>query len=140
MTILVVDDELTYRLLMKTMLSADGHEILLAEDGEEALERLEEVEINIVISDIYMPVMDGFKFHKKIRSSEKWKNLPILFVSAYDDQHTREVIQDPKLEAFVVKGRPSDEIREWISYLTSPESERPRKLPGARSGARSAGL
>jgi CheY-like chemotaxis protein len=140
MTILVVDDELGFRLVMKSLLSDDGHEVLLAEDGEEALEKLDEIPIDLVISDIYMPVMDGFKFHKALRSSEKWANMPVLFVSAYDDQHTRDVIQNPRLDAFVKKGRPSSEIKEWIAYLTAPEEERKEKYPGSRFGNRPKGF
>lgn len=140
MTILVVDDEVSYRLLMKSLLVDDGHNVLLAEDGEEALEKLDEVPIDLIISDIYMPVMDGFKLHRAIRSSPKWEKMPILFVSAYDDQHSLDVIQNPKIEAFLKKGRPISEIKEWLAYLTAPDEERQSKLPGSRFGKRSGGL
>lgn len=136
MTILVVDDELGFRLLMKAMLSDDGHEVVLAEDGAEAFEKLGDFLFDLVISDIYMPIMDGFKFHKAVRSSEKWANMPILFISAYDDQHTLDVIQNPKIEGFVKKGRPTSEIMEWIGYLTSAEEDRNEKYPGSRLGRR----
>ena len=125
---------------MKSLLSDEGHEVVLAEDGEEALEKLDEIPVDLVISDIYMPVMDGFKFHRAVRSSEKWATKPILFVSAYDDQHSLDVVQNPKIEAFVKKGRPSSEIKEWIDYLTSPEEERKEKYPGSRLGRRNKGF
>ncbi len=124
MTILVVDDEVSYRLLMKSLLVDEGYEVLLAEDGEEALEKLEETPIDLIISDIYMPVMDGFKLHRAIRGIPKWEKMPILFVSAYDDQHSMDVIQNPKIEAFLKKGRPFSEIKEWMEYLMAPADER----------------
>jgi len=136
MTILVVDDEVSFRLLMQALLTDDGHDVVLAEDGEEAIEKLGDFLFDLVISDIYMPVMDGFKFHKAVRSSAKWANMPILFISAYDDQHTLDVIQNPKIEGFVKKGRPISEIKEWIGYLTSAEEDRNDKYPGSRLGQR----
>ena len=136
MNILVVDDEVSFRLLMKSILTSEGHEVHLAEDGEEAVEKVDEIPLDLIISDIYMPVMDGFKLHKAIRSSPKWQRLPMLFVSAYDDQHSLDVIQDPKIDAFVKKGRPFNEIKDWISYLTAPDDEKPSRIPGSPLGKR----
>ncbi len=136
MTILVVDDEVSYRLLMKGLLTDEGHEVLLAEDGAEAMEKLNELPIDLVLSDIYMPVMDGFKLHGAIRGHQKFGKMPILFVSAYDDQHSVGVIQDPKIDAFIKKGRPFSEIKEWIGYLTAPEEERASRWPGSRQTKR----
>lgn len=133
MTILVVDDEVSYRILMKSLLIQDNHDVLLAQDGEEALGKLDEHPIDLVISDIYMPVMDGFKFHKAVRSSERHAKIPILFVSAYDDQLTLDAVRNPKIDAFLKKGRPYNEVREWIQYLTAPEDQRSSRLPGSRS-------
>jgi len=140
MTILVVDDEVSYRLLMKSLLVTEGFDVVLAEDGEEAFSKLDEMQIDLIISDIYMPVMDGFKLHKAVRASEQWKKMPILFVSAYDDQMTLGVVHDPKTEAFLKKGTPFNDIKEWIAYLTSTEADRPSRLPGSRLGSRSAGV
>ncbi|MDH4070659.1 MAG: response regulator [Ignavibacteria bacterium] len=136
MTILVVDDEASYRILMKSLLTQDKHDVLMAEDGEEALEKLDEHPIDLVISDIYMPVMDGFKFHKAVRASEKHARVPILFVSAYDDQLTTDAVQNPKIDDFLKKARPYNEMRERIRYLTAPEDQRSSRLPGSRFGAR----
>ena len=140
MTILVVDDEISFRLLMKSFLSDEGYDVVLAEDGQEAFEKLDEIPIDMIISDIYMPVMDGFKLQKAVRGSKKWSHLPILFTSAYDDQLTLDVVSNPRTDAFVRKGRPINEVLEWIVYLTTPEEDRPAKLPGSRLGSRSAGL
>jgi CheY-like chemotaxis protein len=134
-TILVVDDEPMFRLLMQDALAGDTQEVILAGDGEEAIEKLEEIDVDLIISDIYMPVMDGFKMRQAIRSNPKWENIPILFVSAYDDQHTMNAVQNPRIEGFVRKGRSTKEIQEWIDYLTASEEEKRAKVPGqARAG------
>ena len=111
--------------------------MLLAENGEEALQKLKETTTDLVISDIYMPVMDGIKFHRTVRATPELETLPFLFVSAYDDQHTLDAVKDPRYEGFLRKARPIEELIEWINYLTTPEEKRPKSPPGgsrSRSG------
>src|SRR5512140_3521813 len=134
MTILVVDDETEYRLVTKTVLLGEGFKVELAENGEEGITKLHENDIDMIVSDIYMPVMDGIRFHRAVRALPKYEKLPFLFVSAFDDQHTLDAVQDPRYDGFLRKARPTEELVEWIRYLTSPEGTRSKVLPG---GARS---
>jgi CheY-like chemotaxis protein len=129
MTILVVDDEPDYRLVIRSILSSEGHAVVLAEDGVEALEKLEEGAVDLVIADIYMPRMDGIKFHRKVRSLPRFERLPFLFVSAFDDQHTMSAVRDPRYDGFLKKGRPIEELLEWVGYLSLPEEKRPKIPP-----------
>ncbi len=128
--ILVVDDEAEYRLIMRSILTSEGWNVLLAENGQEALDRLKEGHVDLVITDIYMPVMDGIKFHRTVRALPQFEQLPFLFVSAFDDQHTLDAIKDPRFEGFLRKARPVEELLEWIAYLTTPEDKRPKMPPG----------
>jgi CheY-like chemotaxis protein len=133
LTILVVDDEPEFRLLMKSILSLDGHLVMMAEDGEDAIEKIQKAgSVDIIISDVYMPIMDGIKLHRTIRSTPQFSTTPFLFVSAFDDQHTLDVVKNPKIEAFVKKGRPVEELKEWIAYMTMPEEHRPKLPPSHR--------
>jgi CheY-like chemotaxis protein len=134
MTILVVDDEPEYRLIMRSVLMSEGWDVLLAEHGQEGMEKLHDSKVDLVISDIYMPVMDGIKFHREVRATPEFEKTPFLFVSAYDDQHTLDAVKDPRYEGFLRKARPVEELIEWINYLTTPEESRPKLPPG---GARS---
>lgn len=130
MTILVVDDEPQYRLIMRSVLMAEGYDVLLAEHGEEALTKLKGGHVDLIVSDIYMPVMDGIKLHRTVRSTPETANIPFLFASAYDDQHTLEVVKNPRTEGFFKKARPVEELIEWIRYFTTPEDKRPKLPPG----------
>ncbi|MBP1655668.1 MAG: two-component response regulator [Bacteroidetes bacterium] len=134
MTILVVDDEPEYRLVLKNVLMTEGFQVILAENGEDAYKKLTENTVDLVISDIYMPVLDGIRFHRMVRANSQYAQLPFLFVSAYDDQHTLEAVKDARYEGFLRKARPVAEMKEWIHYLMSPEDKRPKLPPG---GARS---
>jgi CheY-like chemotaxis protein len=144
MTILVVDDEPEYRLIMRSVLTAEGYEVAVAENGEDALQKLKDLSIGMVISDIYMPVMDGIKLNRAVRAMPEYEELPFLFVSAFDDQHTLDAVRDPRHEGFLRKARPVEEMFEWITYLTTPEADRPKVPPGPKvikpKGSTSSGL
>jgi len=130
MTILVVDDEPSYRLLMRSILKDAGYEVVQAENGEDALKKLKEAKIDLVICDIYMPLMDGIRFHKEVRALPEFATLPFLFVSAFDDQHTLDAVKDPRYEGFLRKARPVDVLEEWIAFLTTPVEKRSKFPPG----------
>ena len=78
-TILVCDDELDIGSALKIYLTSEGHDVLLARDGREALRLLEENEVHLVLLDIMMPIMDGITALTKLRET---KNVPVLFLSA----------------------------------------------------------
>jgi two-component system, sensor histidine kinase and response regulator len=132
MTILVVDDEPEYRLVLRSVLTAEGYSVVLAENGEEGLKRLRETPVDLVICDIYMPVMDGIRLHRSVREDPAMAAIPFLFVSGYDDQHTMDAVKDPRHDGFLRKARPLEELKEWIEYLTTPVDRRRRPRP--RSG------
>ena len=131
MRILVVDDEPTYKLLLREFLLGEGHEVFDAADGKEALEKFPRVRPEVVISDVYMPVMDGIKLHRTLRAMPGCEHLPFLFVSAFDDEHTRSAVRDPRYEGFLRKGKPVETLVDWIRYLSSPEEQKAKLVPPA---------
>lgn len=123
MNILVVDDDASHRLLMRDQLAAKGWHIFLAEDGREALEKMGRTKMDFIISDVYMPGMDGVRFHKAVRETPGYETVPFVFVSAYNDQHALGAVKNPAIEAFFSKGRPIDELTDWVMYLTTKDSK-----------------
>ncbi len=91
MNILIVDDEISFRLLIKDILVGEGHTVVLAEHGAEGLQQLAEQKFDIVISDLHMHTMDGLTFCKTAREVSEYKDIPFLFVSAYEDEHSLKV-------------------------------------------------
>ncbi len=130
MTVLIVDDEPAFRFLVRDILMADGFDVLTAENGQEALRKLSIVHPDIIVSDIYMPIMDGVNLHKSVRENPMYATLPFLFVSGYSDEYALTSVRDPRYDGFLRKGRPPQEIKEWIKYLTTPEDKRDKYLPG----------
>ena len=86
--ILVVDDEPQNQRLYKDFLDALGHSSESANDGLEALEKLESG-FDLVLLDIMMPGMDGFEVVRRIRNNLKFADIPILIATVLDDKETR---------------------------------------------------
>lgn len=78
--ILVVDDDKNTRRLFKAVLESENYTVYVAENGEEALQIMDEEHIDLVVLDIMMPKMDGYEFTKLLRDVNN--NLPILMISA----------------------------------------------------------
>ena len=79
--ILTVDDTATMRMLLKTSLTAMGFRIEAANDGEHGLERMHEVNPDLLITDINMPKMDGFELIEAVRALSQFRGTPILVLS-----------------------------------------------------------
>jgi DNA-binding response OmpR family regulator len=81
-SVLVVDDEPMTRNMLRMILSYAGHEIYEAEDGLDALQKIEQYSPDLVILDVMMPNMDGIDVCKALRKNEKTSNLPVVMLSA----------------------------------------------------------
>ena len=79
--ILVVDDELNMRLVLKTMLKKEGYEVSTAANGLEALKILEAKKIDVVATDLKMPQLDGMKLLDRIIRDDPY--LPVIILTAY---------------------------------------------------------
>jgi two-component system OmpR family response regulator len=81
--ILVVDDDEFIRELVCTLLRNEGHSVIEAEDGIEALDKLDEEKVDLCVLDVMMPNMDGFEFCETVL--KYYENLPILMLTANND-------------------------------------------------------
>ena len=81
-TILIVDDSKTVRNLVAFIMKKEGFKVITAEDGLDGLEKLYSAEkIDLIISDINMPRMDGFTFIKSVREQDAYRDMPIVVLS-----------------------------------------------------------
>jgi len=82
-TILVVDDEPNYLIIMSELLGEEGFETITTDNGRQAMEIAESADIDLVLTDMQMPGMDGFSLLKSIKSSKP--NLPVIMITAYGE-------------------------------------------------------
>ncbi len=79
-TILIVDDSESIREVVSFTLENEGYNVLVGEDGKDALKHLNSP-IDLILTDLHMPVMNGIEFIKSVRSTTEHKSTPILFLT-----------------------------------------------------------
>ncbi len=117
MRILVVDDNNAFLNLMGDLLRAHSHEVLLAEDGKKATEVLKNQAVDLIISDVFMPALDGSSFHRHVRKRTESAHVPFIFISGFDDKHTHTLVLDSKIDFFIKKTAPIDRILKLIKSV-----------------------
>jgi two-component system chemotaxis sensor kinase CheA len=116
--ILVVDDSLTTRTLEKTILEAQGYVVRLAVDGIEALAKLRAEHVDLVISDIQMPRLDGFGLLQAIKGDQALKTVPVILVTSLEEREDRERGLALGADAYVVKRKfDQKELLETIGQI-----------------------
>ncbi len=101
--LLVVEDSLTTRTLEVSILEAAGYTVVSAPDGMEALALLRSQHIDLVVSDIEMPRLDGFALASEMRRDEKLRHLPLILVTSLDSTEYRERGMTAGADAYVIK-------------------------------------
>ena len=81
-SILIADDSSTILKFVSTSLSMMGYKVIVAQDGMDALEKLTGQTIDLVITDLNMPNLDGFEFIKSLRENDAYKLIPIIILSS----------------------------------------------------------
>jgi DNA-binding response OmpR family regulator len=87
--ILVVEDDPDLRCILKLQLESSGFEVVQAENGAEGFKAIQVTVPHCVILDLMMPVMDGFGFLKRVRSIMSTKDVPILILTASEDERNK---------------------------------------------------
>lgn len=84
--ILVVDDSATIREMIKGLLEKIGYEIEMASDGFEALEKVKKAQPDLIVLDVNMPKMDGFRVCRLLKFDRNFRNIPIIMLTARDEE------------------------------------------------------
>jgi len=101
--VLIIEDEENITKLLKVYLIHAGFTVDNAFDGEKGLEKIDSFKPNIVISDIGMPKVDGWKICEKLKTEEKYKNIFVIILTAYDQENTREKAKAIGVNAYFSK-------------------------------------
>ena len=101
--ILVAEDNLPNRELIREILEACGHEVIEACDGRQALDKLEENLPDLVLLDIQMPVLDGYAVVREVRKTPRLATLKVLALTAYAMQGDREKVLEAGFDGYLTK-------------------------------------
>ena len=114
-TLMVVEDDKNQRILYEQELTEEGYDVVLAESGAEALEKLRKLTPEVVILDISMPGMDGIETLGKILGSER--NIPVILNTAYSSY--KDNFMTWSADAYVVKSSDLTELKAKIREILS---------------------
>ncbi|MCA9556902.1 MAG: response regulator, partial [Myxococcales bacterium] len=102
-SILVVDDSEVTRDVIAEVLRDAGYEVTEAVDGRQALERIAAARPSLLVTDLQMPVMDGFALMRTVRENPDWKDMPMIVVSTLGSEADRTQAARAGADAYVVK-------------------------------------
>lgn len=123
--ILVVEDEAPLADVLKFRLEASGFSVTMAVDGQEALQKAREEAPDMILLDLMLPKIDGYKVCRLLKFDEKYKHIPIIVLSARKQECDVELASEMGADSFVSKPYHFNDLLEKMNSLLgakSPES------------------
>jgi two-component system chemotaxis response regulator CheY len=102
-TVLTIDDSRTMRDMLNMALSGAGFTVVQAVDGQDGLTRLAQQPVDVIITDINMPKLDGYGVIRAVRSDPAYNNTPILVLSTEAEQESKDIAKDAGATGWIVK-------------------------------------
>lgn len=103
-TVLVAEDSITSRMLLKNILESAGYRVLTAIDGQDALQQLKQETVDILVSDVEMPRLSGFELTQAVRQLPATASLPVILVTSLSSREHRDRGVEVGANAYIVKG------------------------------------
>ena len=138
--ILVVDDALEIREILDTFLTEEGYEVILASNGEEALEIAEKENPQVILMDVQMPGIGGIEACRKLKTQEKTGSIPIIMITAHEDRDAEafvggadDIVIKPlnmmdisfRVKSMLRIRHLTDQLERSLAYIEELEKNRP---------------
>ena len=117
--VFVVDDDQVVRRLAQAILRRGGHQVVALDNGQAALDALEQSTPDIVITDLMMPRMDGLELVRRIRAETRWAGLPIVVLTARGTSADLRRATEAKADRFLTKPFSSAQLLDVVEDLTA---------------------
>ena len=114
--VLVVDDEWEVRDVLSNFLTEKGYEVMLASNGEEAIELAEKENPHVILLDVKMPGIDGIETCSRLKEGEKTRSIPVIMITAFQDREIEAYLEGA--DDFIVKPFNMVEISFRIESMT----------------------
>lgn len=117
-TILLAEDTLTTAMLEKNILETNGFSVVIARDGQEALNKVAQEKFSLIITDVLMPGMDGFELTRRLKEDDLYKDIPVIIVTTRESDADKRRGLEVGAEAYILKSEfTSDRLLETIERL-----------------------
>lgn len=115
MRILAVEDEPEYLEMLQEVMTGLGHSITIAVNGQDALDLLNRQKIDVIVSDVKMPEMNGLEFHRLLREKPDYRNTPFIFLTGVDDVTQVKAACKKDCDLLLQKPFPIDKLLQLFS-------------------------
>jgi DNA-binding response OmpR family regulator len=119
-TILIVDDELSILVPLQFLMEKEGYSAKLAQSGKDALDKIAEVQPDLILLDIMLPDLDGYEIYQMIRAREEWDSIRIIFLTAKNREADMAKGLAMGADAYITKPFSNTELVEQIKELIGP--------------------
>ena len=116
-TVMIIDDSASIRLVVSIALKKAGYDVLEAEDGEDALNKLTGQKVHLIVCDVNMPNMDGISFLKAVKQNQSYKFTPIIMLTTESQEGKKREGRAAGAKAWVVKPFKPDRMIAAIEKL-----------------------
>ncbi len=113
--ILVIDDEPAWLQILSYILQRKGYEVHIAQNAETAWETLKSLRLDLIVSDVRMPDVNGFDLLDRVRHSKRNSRTPFVFVTAIDDYESRKTAQNLGATDYLTKPFNEEEVVRILS-------------------------
>ena len=119
-TIMIVDDSTSLRQVVAITLKGAGYDVLEARDGEDALAKLTGQKIQLIISDVKMPIMDGFTFVRAAKQLAAYRFTPVIMLTTEAQESKKQEGREAGAKAWMVKPFQPGQMLAAVSRLIMP--------------------
>lgn len=118
--ILIVEDDNFVAEVYSTKLLEMGHEVQIAQNGEEGLMKLKQDKPDLILLDILMPIMGGIEMLEELKKKEEWKNIPIILLTNVGERESIQKVRSLGVQDYLIKSHftPAEVIEKIESALT----------------------
>ena len=119
-TIMIVDDSASIRTVVGIALRGEGYTVIEAINGQDAIGKLTGQKVNLIISDVNMPIMDGITFVKNVKTMPAYRFTPIIMLTTESDESKKREGQAAGAKAWVVKPFKPEQMLGAVQRLCLP--------------------
>jgi len=119
-SILVVDDTPDLLESIREFLVMEGYQVATAVNGQDGLSKLEGMTPDLIITDLLMPVMDGFTFIEHVKENKKLAQIPIIIFSAKPQKENAPRAEALGIKRFIIKPSPLEDLLQSVEELVHP--------------------
>jgi two-component system chemotaxis response regulator CheY len=120
-TFLIVDDSASMRQLIAFTIKDAGYDVLLAENGKDALEKMSHAKVDMVITDLNMPEMDGITFIRELRGKADYKFVPIVMLTTESQEAKKQEGRAAGASGWIVKPFSPSQLMDVVKKFVKEE-------------------